>query len=173
MTGLASHFGYCTSRMKCASRSLSISGRSASFRSAVNRCVFCFTGHVSSRTDNLCSITSLGTPGISDGLHEKTSMFARRKVMSVSPYLGSNATRIWTDLVGSVLSRLTVLSRLSGLAMTWTFTGRPLGSAVMGCYSRVSSTMSRLLLSQCRAVLALPAMVMAPVGPRILIAWYA
>jgi hypothetical protein len=38
---------------------------------------------------NLCSITSLGIPSISDIFHVTTSRFSQRKVMRVSSYLGS------------------------------------------------------------------------------------
>src|SRR3990170_4666385 len=34
-----------------------------------------------------CSITSLGTPGMSDGCHANTSTFAHRKAMSALSYL--------------------------------------------------------------------------------------
>ena len=37
----------------------------------------------------MCSITFLGTPGMSDGCHANTSMFARRKATSALSYLGS------------------------------------------------------------------------------------
>ena len=37
-----------------------------------------------------CSITFLGTPGISDGCHANTSTFARRKATSALSYLGSS-----------------------------------------------------------------------------------
>src|SRR3954469_15405858 len=36
-----------------------------------------------------CSITFLGTPGMSDGFHANTSTFARRKATSALSYLGS------------------------------------------------------------------------------------
>src|SRR3954471_18716071 len=36
-----------------------------------------------------CSITFLGTPGMSNGCHANTSTFARRKAMSALSYLGS------------------------------------------------------------------------------------
>src|SRR5512132_1875031 len=36
-----------------------------------------------------CSITFLGTPGMSDGCHANTSTFARRKATSALSYLGS------------------------------------------------------------------------------------
>lgn len=134
--------------MKSASRSLSISSQSASFRSIVNRCGLCFTGHAFGCTDNLCSIMSLGTLGISDGLQEKTSVLARRKVMSASLYLESRPAPIRIVLDGSESFRQTTLSRSSGLVMTWTFTGRPLGSAFSSYNPGVSSSMSRLLLSQ-------------------------
>ena len=37
-----------------------------------------------------CSITFLGTPGMSDGCHANTSTFARRKATSALSYLGSS-----------------------------------------------------------------------------------
>jgi hypothetical protein len=43
---------------------------------------------------NLCSITSLGIPGISDIYHVKTSRFSQRKEMTTSSYLGSRPVLI-------------------------------------------------------------------------------
>src|SRR3954471_12747302 len=39
---------------------------------------------------SLCSITFLGTPGMSDGCHANTSTFARKKAMSALSYLLSS-----------------------------------------------------------------------------------
>ena len=49
---------------------------------------FCFTGRASGHTAKWCSITSLGTPDISDGVHANMSEFARRKATSALSYLG-------------------------------------------------------------------------------------
>ena len=59
-------------------------------------------GFAPSFTFSECSITSLGTPGMSDGFHAKMSWFARRKVMSSDCYLGSSpvptrAVLAWSD----------------------------------------------------------------------------
>jgi hypothetical protein len=48
------------------------------------------TGRAPARISNECSTTSLGMPGMSEGLHAKTSAFARRKSTSTAPYLGSS-----------------------------------------------------------------------------------
>jgi hypothetical protein len=51
-----------------------------------------------------CSITSLGTPGISDGVQANLSEFGRRKVMSALYYLGeSPAPRAGPSLLQSAL----------------------------------------------------------------------
>src|SRR3954465_3743216 len=51
-----------------------------------------FTGLAFGSTRNLCSANSLGTPGMSDGFHAKTSQFSRRKLMSSTSYFGSRST---------------------------------------------------------------------------------
>src|SRR3989337_952573 len=48
---------------------------------------FCLTGRAWGQTTRWCSITSLGTPGMSDACHANTSTFARRKVTSALSYL--------------------------------------------------------------------------------------
>jgi hypothetical protein len=57
---------------------------------------------------NLCSITSLGIPGISDIFHVKISIFPQRKVMNVSSYLGLSFV-----LILSLLSRSLGSARIS------------------------------------------------------------
>ena len=52
------------------------------------RRAFCFTGRAFGHTAKWCSITSLGTPDISDGVHENMSEFALRKATSALSYLG-------------------------------------------------------------------------------------
>ena len=53
----------------------------------------CFTGRASALTGNLCSITSLGTPGKPDASHAKKSEFSRRKATSALSYLSAR----WAD----------------------------------------------------------------------------
>ena len=57
---------------------------------------FCFTGQVFGHTTKWCSITSLGTPDISDGVHANMSEFARRKVTSALSYLGGKTAPMLT-----------------------------------------------------------------------------
>jgi hypothetical protein len=65
-----------------------------------------------------CSATSLGMPGMSEGLHAKTLVFARRKSMSTASYLGSSSKPILTFLPASLLgSRETDLTALAGLKL--------------------------------------------------------
>jgi hypothetical protein len=47
-----------------------------------------FTGLEPARISKACSVTSLGMPGISEGLHVNMSAFARRKSTSTTSYLG-------------------------------------------------------------------------------------
>jgi hypothetical protein len=46
-----------------------------------------------------CSITSLGTPGLSDGVQANMSEFARRKAMSALSYLGESPTPMMTKFL--------------------------------------------------------------------------
>jgi len=50
------------------------------------------------RMSKECSTTSLGMPGMSDGLHANTSVFARRKLTSTAFYLGSRLELILNAL---------------------------------------------------------------------------
>jgi hypothetical protein len=62
-----------------------------------------------------CSATSLGMPGMSEGLHAKTSAFARRKSTITASYLGSSSEPIRTCLLASLLgSRETDLTASTG-----------------------------------------------------------
>jgi hypothetical protein len=60
-------------------------------------------------TSSLCSACSLGTPGISDGLHEKMSVLSLRKPVSASSYLGSRSAPMTTSLDASGRPRQTFL----------------------------------------------------------------
>src|SRR6266540_1885398 len=86
--------------MKPARSSLSTLSRMMSWRSRACLCTMCRMGCASGNTAKWCSITSLGTLGMSDGCHANTSAFARRKVMSTSSYLGSSDQPTFTILAG-------------------------------------------------------------------------
>ena len=62
----------------------------------------------------MCSATSHGMPGMSDGFHVKTSRLARRKSTSLHSYLAGSWVPIRTVLVGSVGSIPTALVSSSG-----------------------------------------------------------
>src|SRR5215216_178659 len=85
--GFANHVGCNTPLTKPPASSFLISSvmncclSKACFRS------FCLTGRACGQTARWCSITSLGTPGMSDGCQENTSTFARRKATSALSYL--------------------------------------------------------------------------------------
>jgi hypothetical protein len=73
------------------------------------------TGRAPTRMSSECSATSLGMPGMSEGLHAKTSAFARSKSTSTASYLGSSSEPIRTCLEASPLgSRGTDLTVSAG-----------------------------------------------------------
>ena len=74
--------------MMCASFNFSTSLMMNSCFSGAWRRAFCFTGRAFGHTAKWCSITSLGTPDISDGVHANMSEFALRKATSALSYLG-------------------------------------------------------------------------------------
>src|SRR5215216_3964452 len=93
-TGFANHVGCSTPLTKPAASSFLIS-------SVINCCLskacfrtVCLTGRVCGQTARWCSITFLGTPGISDGCQANTLIFARRKATSVLSYLSSRVALI-------------------------------------------------------------------------------
>src|SRR6266511_1375280 len=93
-TGFANHVGCSTPLTNPAASSFLIS-------SAMNCCLskacfrtFCLTAQACGQTARWCSITSLGTPGISDGCQANTSTFSRRKATSTLSYLSSRAALI-------------------------------------------------------------------------------
>ena len=55
--------------------------------SSSNRRRRCFTGLEPAWTSKACSATSLGMPGMSEGLHANILAFARRKSTSTASYL--------------------------------------------------------------------------------------
>jgi hypothetical protein len=70
---------------------------------------FCLISLYDESMPNLCSITSLGIPSISNICHAKTSRFFWSKVMSVSSYLASRHVLNQSFLSG-LLGRLGLLS---------------------------------------------------------------
>ena len=86
-TGLAYHVGWSTPLTKPAASNFLISSVMNSCLSRAYFLTFCLTGRAWGQTARWCSITSLGTPGMSDACHVNTSTFARRKVTSGPSYL--------------------------------------------------------------------------------------
>src|SRR4051812_11532554 len=88
-TGLANHVGWSTPLTRPAASNFMISSAMNSWHSTACFLTFCLTGRARGQTARWCSITFLGTPGMSDGCQANTSTFARRKVTSALSYLGS------------------------------------------------------------------------------------
>src|SRR5215216_4619862 len=93
-TGLANHVGWSTPLTKPAASNFPISSMINSCRSKACFLTFCLTGHAWGQTARWCSITSLGTPGMSDACHANTSTFAPRKATSALSYLLSRVELI-------------------------------------------------------------------------------
>ena len=74
-------------RSKPAASNFLISSVMNSCRSKACFLTFCLTGRAWGQTTSWCSITSLGTPGMSDACHANTSTFSRKKVTSALSYL--------------------------------------------------------------------------------------
>jgi hypothetical protein len=89
--------------MNPAVSSLWISSPMALRFSSSKRRRVCFTGRAPALMSSECSATSLGMPGMSEGLHAKTLAFARRKSMSTASYLGSSSEPIRTFSLASLL----------------------------------------------------------------------
>src|SRR5215216_5926207 len=93
-TGFSNHVGCNTPLTKPAASSFLISSTMNCCRSKACFRTFCLTGRACGQTARWCSITSLGTPGISDGCQANTSTFARRKATSALSYLSSRVALI-------------------------------------------------------------------------------
>src|SRR3954469_23242491 len=96
-SGLESHLGHLMATMKPASSSrftsMAVAFRRSSF---IGRSV-CLTGRALGSTCNLCSASSLGTPGMSEGFHAKMSPFSRRNSMSALSYACVNPVPMTTQ----------------------------------------------------------------------------
>jgi hypothetical protein len=106
------------SLMNPAAISLWISSPIALCFSSSNRRRGCLMSQAPTRISSECSATSLGMPGMSEGLHAKASAFARRKSTSTASYLGSSPEPIRICLEASLLgSRGTALTVSTGLKL--------------------------------------------------------
>jgi hypothetical protein len=104
--------------MNLASSNLLTSYLMVSHLSGVYLLSFCLIGLYAGSKSNLCSITSLGIPDISDIWHAKTSIFFWRKVTSASSYLASKFALTWSFLSKSLGSGRTSLS-MTSFFLSW------------------------------------------------------
>jgi hypothetical protein len=148
-TGLANHSRWNTSLMNLAAIGLWTSSSMALCFSSSKRRRCCFTGRAPAQMSSECSVTSLGMPGMSEGLHTKISAFARRKSTSTASYLGSSSEPILTFLSVSLLgSRETDLIASDGSKLpAWRFASgasleRQSRSAMASVYSTHSTSHS-------------------------------
>src|SRR3990170_9001200 len=86
-TGFANHVGCSAPLTRPAASSFLISSAMNCCRSKACFRTFCLTGRAWGKMARWCSITFLGTPGMSDGRHANTSTFACRKATSALFYL--------------------------------------------------------------------------------------
>ena len=100
--GLASQSECNTSLINPAAKSLVISSPMALRLSSLKWRRRCLAGFEPGMRHNMCSATSHGMPGMSDGFHGKTSRLAHRKSASSHSYLAGSLAPIRTVLVGSV-----------------------------------------------------------------------
>jgi hypothetical protein len=161
--------------MNPAAISLWISSPMALRFSSSNRRRGCFTGRAPARISSECSATSLGMPGMSEGLHAKTSVFVWRKSTSTASYLGSISEPIRICLEVSLLgSRGTDLTASAGSKLpAWrfasgTYLGRPSRSAMRASDSARASEYSTHSTSHSYACRYVGPTVMTPLGPDIL-----
>jgi hypothetical protein len=103
--GVGEPLRWKTSRMKPAASSLGSSFSMASRRSSAKQQRCCRLGVALGSTLSECSISLLGTPGMSAGFHTKMSRLAWRKPMSVSSYFGSRPAPIMVVLLLSPVLR--------------------------------------------------------------------
>src|SRR3990170_2177276 len=93
-TGFTNQVGCNTPLTKPSASSFLISSAINCCRSKACFLTFYLTGRACGQTARWCSITSLGTPGMSDGCQANTSTFARRKGTSTLSYLSSRVALI-------------------------------------------------------------------------------
>jgi hypothetical protein len=129
-------------------------------------------GRAPARISSECSVTSLGMSGMSEGLHAKTSAFARRKSTSTASYLGSSSEPIRICLEASLLGlRGTDLTVSAGSKLlVWRFTSgasleRLSRSATRASDSARASAYSTHSTSYSYACRYVGPTVMTPLGP--------
>src|ERR1041384_644141 len=101
ITLFANHSERKISLMNPAASNLAISCPIAFLFSEEIRLRDSLTGRAFGSTRNLCSANSLGTPGMLDGFHAKTSQFSRRKLMSSTSYFGSRSMAMLVNFSSS------------------------------------------------------------------------
>jgi O-acetyl-ADP-ribose deacetylase (regulator of RNase III) len=86
--------------MNPAARSFIISTLMTSLRSFAKRHNFYLASLAVLLTSKECSASSMGTPGISDGVHANMSALSRRKLVSASSYLSPRLSPMTTVFSG-------------------------------------------------------------------------
>ena len=84
--------------MNPAAKSFAISSSMALHFSSSKQHRRCFTGLEPGLIFKACSVTSLGMPGMSEGLHTKMSLLAQSKLTSVLSYLEESVVPMCTTL---------------------------------------------------------------------------
>src|SRR4051812_3204953 len=92
-----------------ATKSLTTSSPIVLRLSSLNRRRNCLTGLYLGSTLRVCSTSSLGTPGMSEGFHAKMSRFSRMNSMSALSYFGSKFVLILNCLDESLGTKSTSL----------------------------------------------------------------
>ena len=109
-TGFSNHVGCSTPLTKPAASSFLISSAMNCCRSKACFQTFHLTGRACGQIARWCSITFLGTPGISDSCQANTSIFARRKATSALSYLSSHYKKYTSVMIRVCHSRSRFLS---------------------------------------------------------------
>ena len=131
-TGLANHLGWKTSMIKPAAKSRATSFPTIFLLSSFNLRKPCLTGFAPGLTCNLCSASSAGTPGMSLGVHAKTSLFSRMNSMSALSYLSVKLDPTANCLEESPGVKSTILVSWAGLNFSFS-------SAVVLCNTVLSA----------------------------------
>jgi hypothetical protein len=114
-----------TSLIEPVARSFASSFLMASLLSGAKHHSRCFFGVALGSTFRQCSISSLGTPGISAGFHTNMSRLALRKLTSAHSYLSPKLPPIKAVLDGSPSCNWMALMLMSlGLGLTLDWLGR-------------------------------------------------
>ena len=117
--------------------------------SSSNRCWRCFTDLEPARMSKECLVTFLGMPGMSEGLHANTSVFARRKSTRTTSYLGSRLELILNTLPfeASGLRKMSLVSSAGSKLPTWRLGSAPPNRDCRGWRSGTPSRLCPSLLN--------------------------